>query len=480
MTYSLVSASVGATASVATFNVATSHPKNETSSQAVNIGNLSEQGTIVSVSDKGTAAGSPVSTTFTAQAGDLTSLSESFGNLVDQASTRFQLYDSSGAVIADNLGTSLQQYEYSLWLGGGLNLNEDTYTAVATPQSGVAAAISTMQNQGTSLQVSSSLTGSDTSEYYNFSLSSGNNIKMAFDAGSLSSSTRVQLYDANGNLVADSRGNAYQKTNFNALTSGTGLTASAGNYSVKVTYADGADNTKPVPYSFQLYSGSTYSVVYKNKVAAQPYDNSSTGSVTADPKALLYSRTSYNVIGSGALGAVNIGWLMQDKSALALYSQLTPDDSSEFYSFTLQSGSNLKFGFDAKNSPQSSDLRVQLYDRTGTYLFADSQGTPAQRAAYTALTTQNGLSAKPGTYAVKISYANGAKTAPNLYGFYIYSGNAYSTLYKTTASAQTYGNAMLIGTAPTHYSMASATAAYLATAANGGSADVFATLATKV
>lgn len=465
MTYSLVNASVAATGTVATFTVATSAVKNETSSQAINIGNLSEQTDSISVSDAGSAANTAVSTTFSAQAGDLITLSQDFSNIVDQVSTDYQLYDSSGTLIADNQGTQAQQDAYTQWVAGTLTAASDgTYTAIATPQNGSAATITSSQTQGTSLGVTSTLTGSDSSEYYNFDLTAGNNIKLNFDAGSQTASTRVQLYNSSGQLIADSAGNAFQRANYIALTSGAGLTASTGAYSVKVSYANGVDpNSGDIKYNFQLYSGSKYSVVYNNNVTAQPTDTSASGSVTAaSSKTPVYSRQAYNKINATALlNNINIGWLQGNKSALQVYSQLTSADNADWFTFTLQSGTDLKFGFDSSVTTNASDLRVQLYDGTGSKLIADSQGTPAQQAAYKELTTTNGLTSNPGQYAVKISYVPGATQTTNTYQFNLYSGTSYNAVYRTLASAQTYGNALLAGNVAGGYSKNTAIAAYL-------------------
>jgi len=92
---SLVSSSVNVITPVATYTNSTSHKKNETSSDAISIGNLNEESSIVSVSDEGAANSPSVSTTFTANAGT-TSLSETYGNIVDQYTTTFQLLDNSG------------------------------------------------------------------------------------------------------------------------------------------------------------------------------------------------------------------------------------------------------------------------------------------------------------------------------------------------------------------------------------------------
>ena len=472
MTYSLATSSMTPSALPTVFSVNTAHPKNETAAKAINIGNLQEQSSIVSISDKGAEAGSAVSSSFVAQAGDIVSLSKSFTSSVEQVSTHFQLFDSSGNVIADNQGTSDQQTAYTSWAAGTLSITAaDTYTTVATPAFGtVALGINTVQQQGTSLQVNSQLTGGNAAEYYNFSLSTGNNIKLALDAGSASSSTRVQLYDADGHIVADSGGNSFQKSNFQALTSGTGLTSSVGNYSVKVSYAKGADTNKDINYTLNLYSGSTYAVVYKNNVKANPTDNTAAGSVTPTSDAQLYSRQGYNAINATAATAVNIGWITQDKSSLNVISQLTNADNTDYYSFTLQSGDNLKFGFDSKNTPNAAHIRVQVLDSSGNQVIADSAGTPTQKAAYKSLTTTNGLQAKAGGYVAKISYAPDAPKVNTNYTFNIYSGTSYAAQYRTIASPQTYGNALLTGTVGVK-SASSGMAAYLTALANGDTTD---------
>ncbi len=472
MTYSIVSSSVSADASLTTYNVNTSHKKNETAAQAINIGNLNETSSTISVSDKGLESSAAVSTTFTAEMG-VTSLSQSFSNFVTEAMTHFQLYDGSNTIIADNQGTTEQQAAFALWVQGGLNLEAGTYTAIATPVTGLPGSpsltISATEQQGTSLQVSSTLTGSDTSEFYNFSLSGGN-IKLDFQTTSKSNAARVVLYNSTGGIVADSAGNAYQRAKYTDLTSGVGLTALSGDYSVKVTYARGANTTKNLDYSMQLYSGNSYAVVYKNKVAAQPYDNTAAGSVTPATDAQLYTHADYNKITGTAATAVNIGWLQQDKSMLDVFSSLTSADHTDYYSFTLQQGDNLKFGFKTSKTKNTTGLRAQLMNSTGSFVIADNYGTPAQQKAYQELTTTKGLTAKTGKYVVKVFYADNATKKDTPYEFGIYSGTTYKAQYKTTASPQTYANAMLrgeVGGAAT----ASALASYLNAVTNGTTAD---------
>jgi hypothetical protein len=465
---SLVSSSVNVLPPVAMFNMSASHKKNETSSDAISIGNLNQESDIVKVSDEGNTTAPSVSTTFTANAGT-TSLTEVYGNIVDQASTTFQLLDKTGAVIASNstMATDAQLQAFSKWRQGTLAISAGNYTATASAGNQRNLSISKSEQQGTMLQVNSTLTGSDASEYYKFSLS-GSNIKLDFHATTHSNSARIVLYNSAGAVVADSGGDLFQKANYTALTSGTGLSAKSGDYTAKVTYANNADTTKDLKYTMNLYSGNSYAVEYKSNVKAQPYDDTAAGSVTAASNAQLYQMNAYNKISSTASNPVNIGWMKQDQSMLDVYSQLTNADNTDYYSFTLEQGNNLKFGFNAKTTPDTSGIRVQLMNRTGTAVIADNEGTAAQQEAYKELTTTNGLQANTGKYIVKISYTDKATKKDTPYEFGIYSGSVYTAQYKTIASAQTFANAALeaaIGNSapPTPVTLG----AYLSAAATG-------------
>jgi hypothetical protein len=440
---SLVSASVLANALLATFSASSTHKKNATEEDAIEIGNLNEEAAIVTVSDQGATAGEAVTTTFTASSSGVTSLTQTIGNIVTSLTTTFTLMDSTGTVIAsnDSLATDAQKAAYAEWTEGTLILEQGTYTAAATPGNGASLSIVKAEQQGTCLEVSSKLTGSSTEEYYKFSLS-GSNIKLDLTSQD-KSSLRVVLYDNNGAVVADSGGNTYQKANYVKLTSGTGLTKDSGDYTVKVTYAATANTTEDAGYSFKLYSGNTYSVVYKSKVEARPYDNTAAGSVTAADDAELYTHTAYNKIVTSPAKAINIGWMKQDESMLDVYSQLTAADSTNYFRFTLQEGNNLKFGFKTSTTTDVSAIRVQLLDRSGTNLIADSHGTAEQREAYEKMTSTGGIEAETGQYVIKITYAEDAEKSDNIYEFGLYSGSTYSAQYKTTASAQTYANALL-------------------------------------
>ncbi len=459
----LVSSSVSASAVAAAYSLTTSHPKKETMDEAINIGNLDEQSVIVSVTDDGAEATSAVSTSFISKGG-IISLSEAIDSFVDIVFTRFQLTNSSGTVVADSEGDENQVAAYNSWLEGTLVVEAGTYTVTITPNTeftgDIALTVNASEQQGTSLQVDSTLTGNDTSEYYDFSLS-GTNIKLDFDGKSNAESMRVILYDSTGKIVADSDGNSYQRTQYAALTSGTGLAASSGDYTIEVTYVDGVDITQDFDYTFKLYSGNSYAAIYKSTVSAQPYDGSAKGSVEATEGALLYEASAYNRIVTDPSKAINIGWIQQDKSMLDVYSKLTNDDNTNYYIFTLQQGNNLKFDFNTATTQNESGLRVQLMNSIGTLVYADSAGTAAQRALYAQLTSSSGVDASPGNYLIKITYADGIKRDGLVYEFGVYSGSTYSAQYKTTASAQTYANAILAGELGGSTAAAAGIAAYL-------------------
>lgn len=482
MTISPVSYTVNAAPLTATYTANLKHKAGETASTALNIGNLEQQGEIINVSDQGAADG--VQTyNFTLNAGDNAYLQPSFKNIVDQVTTRIQLLDSQGNIVADNQGTTAQQYAYTQFTSTGLTPGAGNYSIQVTPVGGAGApqiSLTALQQQGTSLSVNSTLNKAEPAEYYNFSLANSNNIKLAFDSNANSSATRIQLYDGNGHLVADNQGSSYEKNQFIQLTSGTGLTATSGNYQVKVSYSNSATPTDAgLNYNFQLYSGSNYAVVYKTNAAVPSSTTTAASSVTPDSKAKLFAQTAYHTLNETAQTGVSIGYLKQDKTSLNVYSLLTAVDSTDYYNFTLQNGSsNLKLALtNLTNAKNTTAVHLQLLDSSGARVLADNQGTPAQKSAFAALTSSNGLTAKPGQYVVKATYGQGVSKTQNLaYNFQLFSGTTYSASYKTTASAQTYANAVLNGNAAGGYSPAAAAASYLNGAANGSITDVISAL----
>jgi hypothetical protein len=487
MTYSPVTNSVYASPIVAPFTINTQIPLNQTAATATNIGDLEQQGTVVSISDQGLALGATSTSNVTLQQGDTITFNlASLGQVIsDQqgVSPRVQLVDSQGNIVADNEGTTAQQQAFLTFATTGLSPGAGNYTINVTPPNitpgGASASINVSSQQGTRLNVSSQLTSGDPSEYYNFSLGSGNNLKLAFDPGTQLSSTRVQLYDSSGNLVADSAGNIYLQSNFSQLTSATGLAATSNStYSVVISYADGIPPTQNINYNFQLYSGNSYSVDYQTNATAQSANNSAAASVIPSPEATFSTRDDYNTIVETPQAGVNIGWISENTTSLSVFSQLTSFDNADYYNLILQTGDNLKLAF--ANTTNTSDLRVQILNGSGTEVLADNQGNQALQNAYTQLTSSTGLAATPGQYVVKVSYGSNNSTDPQTYNFQVYSGTTFTTQYTSTASAETYETALLSGQISGGFTAATAAASYLQNLSNGTTPSVITALSAKV
>jgi hypothetical protein len=473
MTISPVTTSVFAVSPTAQYSINATHPANETLASAINIGDLEEQSTIINVNSFGSSYDNPVTTAFTLNQGDNIFLNSNYATQVDATNTRVQISDSNNNIIADNQGSTAQQLAYTQLFSAGLSPGAGNYTVTATPLAGSSSpelSLTAIPNQGTSLNVNSQLTGADPQEYYNFSLGSGNNLKLAYDANNNSASTRVQIFDSAGNVIADNRGGTYLQQAFSQLTSATGLSVTPGNYTVGVSYADNISTDQNINYNFQLYSGNSYSVVYNTNATAQPNVNTAAASVTPTADAQLYTRTSYHSIKENASTGINIGWIQQNKTSLNVTSLLTSFDNTDYYNFTLQQGSNLKFAF-TNLTDASTPLHVQILNSTGNQIIADNLGTSAQQAAYQQITSTNGLSATPGQYVVKVGYPSGASTTnQQQYNFQVFSGTSYSSSYQTTATAENYNTASLNGDiAGGGYNASVAAASYLTTSLNGNS-----------
>ncbi|MFY9287799.1 MAG: hypothetical protein WAO98_04790 [Alphaproteobacteria bacterium] len=482
MPISPVTSSVQATGAT-TYTVNTKHTAGDTLSSAVAIGNLAQEGVILSVSDQGSEDGTQVYN-FTLDPYENTYLQLSFGNVVDKLTTHIQLLDSNDNVIADNLGDATQQYAFDQLITTGLAPGSGNYRLEVTPVGGEGSpqiALTALPQQGTSLAVNSTLTAGDPEEFYSFSLGNSSNLKLNFDANGKNSALRIQLYDSTGHLIADNRGTLFQQNNYTQLTSGTGFTGTSGDYVVKVSYANQTGAKPDIKYNFQLYSGTTYAVTYKTNVAPSVADNSASASVKPTDDAKVFGRQAFHTIGETAQSAVGIGWIMQNKTSLDVTSRLTGVDNTEFYSFVLQAGNNLKLGVsNLTNKADTTSLRLQLLDSSGGRVLADNQGTSAQRDAFDKLTSSAGLESKTGTYVIKAIYGQGAVKSQDLtYNFKIYSGTSYSSVYRTTASPQTYQSAILSGSISGGYSPFAASASYLNSLSQGTEIDIISALTTS-
>ncbi|HUY67929.1 MAG TPA: hypothetical protein VMV79_01335 [Alphaproteobacteria bacterium] len=400
------------------------------------------------------------------------------GTTINPQAYNFQLF--SGTSYDTKIVTTAltQPYDPNLFVSAADSLNPSSnltlYTRTATldaPQPGVPqtpTSIGTLTTNQNELDVVAQATQQVQQDNYNFTVQQGGAIKLSMKNTTNTAGLDVQLTDANGNVLADNSGTQAQQNAYQELTSGMGLSAAAGQYQVKVGFATGQLTGAPQSYNFQLNEGTTYNTIYKTSLA-QPSTtaNFSAGQnlpVYANSQAQLYTRSDFNTIGQTATGAVNIGWLKANATSLAVSSGLTQADNADYFSFTLQQGNDLKMSF--LNQTNDSSMHVQILDSTGYAVLADNQGTARQKAAFTQLTSANGLAAKPGNYMVKVSYPTGADTGKALnYGFQLYSGNSYNNLYQTTTAPESVRTLLLTG-GSLGYSPASAAASLLTNATN--------------
>lgn len=377
--------------------------------------------------------------------------------LTSQTSYDFELY--SGTTYNTNLTYTAQSqaYDPNLFNPAYTTVtpasNLTTYTNAATLSGTQASAlnIGTLDINQSELYANSQINSANQASYYTFNFHSGTALKFNLyntTSASVQQGLRVQLFDSGGNIVADNVGTQAQQDAYKKFDSGEGLNAANGQYTVKISYAPGSYTTSAQQYNFQIYSGSTYNTLYQT-TANLPTSTSTDGhygknvGVFADLNAKLYTHQEYHTVGETAQSGPTIGWLSANKAAANIVSQLTKVDNVDYYNFTLQQGNNLKLSF---NNQTDANTRVQLLDPTGSYVIADNYGTSQQKQAFANLTSSAGLVAKPQNYAVKVTNAPGTTiTGTQTYDFQLYSGTSYTSLYKFTASAQTYQNAVLSG-----------------------------------
>lgn len=217
-------------------------------------------------------------------------------------------YDTQYKTTATLPSSNSKAIKYGENLGIFANSNAQLYTRTEFHTIGETAAsgpnIGWLNENKAATSVTSQLTHVDGSQFYNFTLQKGSNLKLAFNNQTGTAKTQIQLLDSTGNrVIADNYGTDAQKKAFADLTSSSGLAASPQGYSLKVAYAKGVDTTKSQTYDFKLYSGSSYSSLYKFTVSAQTYQNAvlsgNTKVVKYNPStagaSLLNSDTNLNV-----------------------------------------------------------------------------------------------------------------------------------------------------------------------------------------
>lgn len=343
--------------------------------------------------------------------------------------------------------------------------------------------IGTLTTNKTQLDVGGQVNRANPKNYYKFTLD-GDSMKMDFTNLTGSADMRVKITDSSGNVIADNEGTDDQIAAFDTLSSSDGLDADPGEYTITVSYGSTALKGTAQNYSIGLYSGTEFTSSYQTLASSQTslnqkvvVDNTLTYA-TSDAED--YSVDAYNHLNASATDSVDIGWLYENKTALKLSSTLTTTNYEQYYSFTVQKGETVKMSLN--NITDTSDLRVQIMDATGTYVFADSQGTEEQQAAYAELTSSDGLALENGVqYTIKVSYADGAdRTDSQKFQLSLYSGDHYTDLYETNAYPESYDTASLNGTLPDSYSPLSALASQLYSQAQGEDTDIFTTLASLV
>ena len=133
-------------------------------------------------------------------------------------------------------------------------------------------------------------------------------------------------------------------------------------------------------------------------------------------------------------GASNIGTLTTNSTQLDVTRQVVPQNQTDYYNFTLRGN---QLALDYQNITNTSGLRYQILNSAGTVV-ADSNGTTAQKTAFSQLTAPGGLKANAGNYTLAVSFAPGQVTSnPQSYQVSLYSGSQFSSSYETTAAAQT-------------------------------------------
>ncbi len=339
--------------------------------------------------------------------------------------------------------------------------------------------LGTLKTDQTQLSASGQVSRQNATHYYKFNLD-GDSLKLDISNATNTSQIKVQILDRNGAVIADNEGTDEQKAAYENMTSWDGHKLKAGEYYAKVSYGITALKTNPQTYNLSLYSGTVFSKAYQTTAVSQTslkqkvaVDNTM---VFAASDAKYFTHQDYNRVNGNYESAINIGWLFENKAALGVNSKITQTNPDQYYTFTLQKGKALKMAFN--NLTDTAKMRVQITDSTGYSVFADSHGTAAQKKAYEKIMSSEGMKARTGQYSIKVSFAPGAnRQKQQSYSFTVYSGTTYNSLYKTTASAETYDTAKINGTLLTgNYDSASAAASYLYGLAQGDEVDIFSTL----
>lgn len=369
----------------------------------------------------------------------------------------------------------------STWLGSSAASSSFIYKRdavnVLNGTIDTASNLGTLRTDDTQLDLTAQVSRENPSHFYKFTLD-GDNLKMAFANNTDSADLRLQILDSSGSIVADSSQAFAEEEdllNYVTMITSSGVDLEAGDYTIKVSFEPTAKRSVPQTYSLAMYSGESFNVSYQTTAKSQTsasqvvkVDNTMTYSLI---DALEYSSKSTHLANETTDTAIDIGWLAENKTALSVTSQMTDICKEQYYVLTLQQGENLKMAFN--NHTDTSELRVQLYDSTGTRLLADSHGSEDLKEAYAELTSSDGFATKAGKYVVKVGYALGEEKNTQIYDFKIYSGTLYDKVYETLVATETAATAIMGGRL-TDFNPKAATVSYLAAELDSGDDIIYA------
>jgi len=195
--------------------------------------------------------------------------------------------------------------------------------------------------------------------------------------------------------------------------------------------------------------------------------------------ATLYQQASTNQISVTPSSSANIGYLIPNQTQLEVVSSITAQDPTDMYNFYFRGGGPVTLNLTTVTNSNSGNtklgdgtLRVQILDQTGTRILADSAGTSAQKSAYAALTSAQGLNLTAGPYLIKVTFAGAKSVKPVDYTVQLDAGKTFKADYRTLAAATTISKTLLAG-GGLGYSPQSAAAALLTNQYNGASTDIF-------
>lgn len=156
---------------------------------------------------------------------------------------------------------------------------------------------------------------------------------------------------------------------------------------------------------------------------------------TINTNVRVFRQNIQNVYNDSPTNAPAIGTLQQDTNRLDIVSALTKGVMVDYLAFGVKGDLNdIALG----STSQGGDVRIQILDKTGQHVFADSSpnASPSLVAAYQQL-TEGSFSLKAGDYILKVTRADGElnTTTPN-YAIQLTAGN-YKNDYDTVESPAT-------------------------------------------